>query len=339
MFGEPEPAPRQANQFASCLELLDVLMSLGFLRRSQRSQASYVASKWIHTIDLSRYDPTLCDSVFVATDLPGDAKGGTDSVFQYADEGQIAIECAYHDIVGLDPSPNVMDLCCGAGTIGLQVGKIRDDAKVYCVDESQIATEQAQFNVELNDLDPSRFEFRNGHLFEEVDESEKFDLIFADPPFSLLPPFVKSPSQNHGGQYGDAISHDVLENASRYLKPTGKLILLTYSLGKATLADSLRVSIPESFDSLEGGFRRAAKRVWRFNYEKAFPNPMPLEYLAMRLADKTRRENILSKSSERQAEVIQKYIDWIEKIKERQGEGNPKYTHLWFLISKFGLAT
>src|SRR5690606_10556384 len=79
------------------------------------------------------------------------------------------------------PEGRVLELCSGAGHIGLLsvLGSGRD---LVCVDRSEIACVNARFNTERAGL-ASQVEIRNVALEDALEPGEEFAVVVADPPW------------------------------------------------------------------------------------------------------------------------------------------------------------
>jgi len=103
-----------------------------------------------------------------------------------------------------------LDLGCGYGVIGIVMAKLNPNGRVYCVDRDFVAVEYAKKNCELNDIRNCEVFLSDG--FSNIRDL-RFDIIASNPP-------------TH-------ISHDMLKlifsDAKKYLKPHGKLYVVTAS--------------------------------------------------------------------------------------------------------------
>lgn len=76
----------------------------------------------------------------------------------------------------------VLDLCAGSGAIGLSILAHVPGAQVSFGELMEEHVEQIRKNLELNGLDASRADIREGDLFEPF-LGETFDLIVSNPPY------------------------------------------------------------------------------------------------------------------------------------------------------------
>ncbi len=84
----------------------------------------------------------------------------------------------------VNPNSRVLDMFCGSGALGFLAIKKVQRVRVTGVDISPYAIKCAISNAKNLGLD-KKTEFRQGNLWEAVEEDEQFDLIIANPP--LLP--------------------------------------------------------------------------------------------------------------------------------------------------------
>ncbi len=86
--------------------------------------------------------------------------------------------------VAFSKGTTVLDLCSGSGIQGLLAAKSAD--KVVCAEINERAVPVIRFNVSLNDFS-NIIDVRCGDLYDVLAENEKFDFIYANPPFLPVP--------------------------------------------------------------------------------------------------------------------------------------------------------
>ncbi|WIK64374.1 DUF7059 domain-containing protein [Gleimia hominis] len=121
------------------------------------------------------------------------------------------------------PVETVLDMGTGSGVLALQA--TTHAKRVVATDLSARACEFAAFNAELND---APVDVRRGSLFEPVCD-ERFDLIVSNPPFVITPQELRAGGlveYRDGGRTGDALTGEVLRQATKFLNPGGKAIIL-----------------------------------------------------------------------------------------------------------------
>jgi SAM-dependent methyltransferase len=110
----------------------------------------------------------------------------------------------------------VLDLGCGAGTVGLLLAAEADH--VTATDINPRAVQLARLNAILNNI--TNFASRTGNLFEPVN-AERFDLIVSQPPYYPGSGQVFL----HGGPCGHEIAERIVRGVPRFLSAQGKAII------------------------------------------------------------------------------------------------------------------
>ena len=115
----------------------------------------------------------------------------------------------------------VLDLGCGAGTIGLLFAPQAE--RCVCTDVNPRALVMARVNAAMNGI--GNVDTREGDLFEPVG-TEAFDVIASQPPFVARPPGVDTATFLHGGERGDELALRLLAALPDRLAPGGRACLL-----------------------------------------------------------------------------------------------------------------
>ena len=126
-------------------------------------------------------------------------------------------------------APQVLDLCCGSGCIGLTVKAERQDASVTLSDLSRDALAVASANADSLSL---KVDFCHGDLFSAV-PCRSFDLILSNPPYipsddclTLQDEVRREPfSALDGGPDGLDFYRRIISEAPDYLNPSGMLLM------------------------------------------------------------------------------------------------------------------
>lgn len=129
----------------------------------------------------------------------------------------------------------IMDVCCGAGNLGIAVAYYNPNCILYASDISQDAVDLTQENINMLNLH-ERVNVRQGDLmsaFETDDFYEKFDLIICNPPYiisSNVPKMDEEISSNEptiafdGGMLGIKIIQKLVQRAPGFLRKSGWLV-------------------------------------------------------------------------------------------------------------------
>jgi release factor glutamine methyltransferase len=133
----------------------------------------------------------------------------------------------------------VLDVCCGAGNLGLAVAHHNPKCIVYSSDISHEAVDLTQENIDLLKLN-QRVQVKQGDMISAYDTEEnygKFDLIICNPPYifsSNVPKMNEEISRNEptaafdGGMLGIKIIQSLVKEAPKYLKSKA---WLTFEVG------------------------------------------------------------------------------------------------------------
>lgn len=142
---------------------------------------------------------------------------------------EILVEKAIEEAKKIE-NVEILDMCTGSGCIGISIAKNIENAKVTLVDISKNAIEIAKKNALQNKVE-SQLTFIQSNMFEKVEK--KFDIIVSNPPYiktDVIPKLDKQvQNEPHialdGGKDGLKFYKIIIEEAKKYLKENGKLIL------------------------------------------------------------------------------------------------------------------
>ena len=143
-------------------------------------------------------------------------------------------------LTGLPEGP-VLELCSGAGQIGLAVAA-RAGRDLVCVDLNPAAVDFCELNARAAGLE-SRVSVREGRLTEAVRDDERFPLVIADPPWvesSETGRYPQDPLEAiDGGLDGLAVARDCLEVIDSHLVLGGAALLQLGSVAQVAALMSL----------------------------------------------------------------------------------------------------
>lgn len=145
------------------------------------------------------------------------------------------------------PAGAVLELCAGAGQIGL-LAVLGSERRLVCVDLNPAACEFARHNAEAAGM-AHRVEVREGAMDEVLRDSERFAVIVADPPWVRRDDVETYPEDPvlaiDGGVDGMEVAWLCVDLARTHLAATGTMLL---QLGTVQQVDALR-------DGLRDGLR------------------------------------------------------------------------------------
>lgn len=143
------------------------------------------------------------------------------------------------EIIREAPAGQVLELCAGAGHIGL-LAVLGSTRCLLCVDIDPVACEFARHNAEAAGM-TSRVEVREGAMDEVLRTGERFAVVIADPPWVRREEVGRFPEDPllaiDGGDDGMDVARTCVDVARRHLLPGGTLLL---QLGFVDQVDALR---------------------------------------------------------------------------------------------------
>ncbi|MBI1803492.1 MAG: methyltransferase [Ignavibacteriae bacterium] len=119
-------------------------------------------------------------------------------------------------------SLNVLDMGCGSGILSLVAAS--RGARVRSIDINPVAVHATRRNAELNEL-ASTISVQLSNLFETIEDQEKFEYIFFNPPFYKGLPLDASETAWKGGNDYQVLRL-FIPRAAHYLTPTGKVFCI-----------------------------------------------------------------------------------------------------------------
>lgn len=150
------------------------------------------------------------------------------------------------ELVAKSPPGPVLELCCGAGQIGL-LAIATTPRPLVCVDVNPAACEFTRRNAEEAGL-AHLVEVREGLLEEQVAPDERFAVVIADPPWVPHDQVGRYPEDPlvaiDGGPDGLDLARACAVVAAEHLAPGGSALL---QVGTTAQAERLRLELaPES---------------------------------------------------------------------------------------------
>ncbi len=127
----------------------------------------------------------------------------------------------------------ILDIGTGSGNLAIALATQHKTARLTAIDLSEAALAVARRNAAKNSVS-ERIRFLQGDLFAPLVEGERFDFIVSNPPYipkadvATLAPGVRDYEPHlalDGGVDGYAVFDRLIENARKFLKEDGYLIL------------------------------------------------------------------------------------------------------------------
>jgi release factor glutamine methyltransferase len=143
------------------------------------------------------------------------------------------------EILATAPAGPVLELCSGAGQIGL-LAVADTERRLVCVDLDPVACGYARRNAAAAGM-ADRVEVREGAIDEMVRDDERFAVVVADPPWVRRAETGRYPEDPllaiDGGDDGMDVAWRCLDTARRHLGQRGSLLL---QLGAVEQIDAIR---------------------------------------------------------------------------------------------------
>lgn len=143
------------------------------------------------------------------------------------------------DLMAAAPDGPVLELCAGAGHIGL-LAVATSGRRLVCVDANPVACDFARANAVAAGM-ADRVEVREGRLETALAPDEQFPVVIADPPWvprDQTSQFPEDPlTAIDGGSDGLDVARACLSVIAAHLAPGGSAVL---QLGTHSQADVLR---------------------------------------------------------------------------------------------------
>lgn len=125
------------------------------------------------------------------------------------------------------PDGPLLELCAGAGQVGLAAAVLADRDLVQ-VDADPVAAQYARANAALAGR-ADRVEVRTGRIDDALSAHERFAIILADPPYLRSADIARWPDDPvtaiDGGADGMNLVRSCVQTAGEHLLPGGRLLL------------------------------------------------------------------------------------------------------------------
>ncbi|WP_460436682.1 methyltransferase [Angustibacter speluncae] len=134
------------------------------------------------------------------------------------------------------PAGRVLELCAGAGQIGL-LAVASSDRELVCVDLNPVACEFTRENARTAGL-ADRVEVREGRIRDVLGPDERFALVVADPPWVPSAGVARFPEDPliaiDGGDTGLDVARECVDAVVAHLLPGGSALLQLGTTEQAT---------------------------------------------------------------------------------------------------------
>lgn len=139
------------------------------------------------------------------------------------------------ELLASAPAGPVLELCAGAGQIGL-LTVAATTRELVCVDLNPVACEFARRNAAANGI-AHRVDVRHGDLNEVLRPDEKFAFVVADPPYLGPEDVARFPDDPllaiDGGPDGLAVVRTCVDVIGHHLMPGGRALVQLQSVEQA----------------------------------------------------------------------------------------------------------
>lgn len=145
-----------------------------------------------------------------------------------------------HDIIESHRGPTpaldlgVLDIFSGSGCIGIAYLRNLPQCTVDFVEKNPAFVKQIQTNLDLNQVDPTRYTVYESDVFSALPSERQYDLILANPPYIAHDRRETVQDSVHEHEdYNSLYANDdglyfvkqLIDNAQKYLKPSGSMYI------------------------------------------------------------------------------------------------------------------
>ena len=163
------------------------------------------------------------------------------------------------DLIEVEEEEKVLEIGVGSGFISLHC--LKKEADVTAVDKSDKALKNTKRNAEINGLD---LRIKKSDLFSDIDD--KYDVIIFNPPYLPKHEGLEIDDRWDGGERGDEVTMEFLENVENYLEKHGRVYLCFSDMAPL---DNIKSYISQNFDVIN-------KKEQRFRFENLYTYELKL---------------------------------------------------------------
>ncbi|MCY6355498.1 peptide chain release factor N(5)-glutamine methyltransferase [Clostridium sp. ZS2-4] len=151
---------------------------------------------------------------------------------------------------------DICDVCCGSGAIGISIGEILENTRIYCYDISDTAYEVTLENINKFNLE-DRIKIYKSDLLEEAIESERrFDVVLSNPPYirkDVIPTLMEDVKNYEpyialcGGDDGLEFYKKITKQSLKILKQGG---MIGFEIGHDQKEDVYNILMGNGFEEI-----------------------------------------------------------------------------------------
>lgn len=151
---------------------------------------------------------------------------------------------------------DICDVCCGSGAIGISVGKILENTRIYCYDISDTACEVTLENINKFNLE-DRIKVCKSDLLEEAIESgRRFNVVLSNPPYirkDVIPTLMEDVKNYEpyialcGGDDGLEFYRKITKQSLEVLKQGG---MIGFEIGHDQKEDVCNILFKNGFEEI-----------------------------------------------------------------------------------------
>ncbi|MEL7596619.1 MAG: peptide chain release factor N(5)-glutamine methyltransferase [Clostridiaceae bacterium] len=151
---------------------------------------------------------------------------------------------------------DICDVCCGSGAIGISVGKILENTRIYCYDISHTACEVTLENINKFNLE-DRIKVCKSDLLEEAIESgRRFNVVLSNPPYirkDVIPTLMEDVKNYEpyialcGGDDGLEFYRKITKQSLEVLKQGG---MIGFEIGHDQKEDVCNILFKNGFEEI-----------------------------------------------------------------------------------------